>query len=124
MKLQELFDILDSGVKPFVKFNGHIEDYETIFDKGMVAQVIDYCLDDSEFSLYKIKFAVNDAAVLDYNKRYMSSNYYDKNSNPTLNYIEAGMCKSGIEDCFFGTTDVESFDIINFNDFKSYQEFN
>jgi len=114
MKINELFPLLDAGVQPLVQFTAKIEDYETIFDNNMRGRAIRYRYDSD--NLYIVTFDVTEVTTKMHNKRFMQHNWFDKNGQPTMTYIEAGH-ERDTEDVFFMGDDEGYFELVNDEDY-------
>ena len=74
-------------VGKIIIFNEHVENTEVDFDRGMKARVKGFAIVDSgEVFKLDLDFSEFEEA----NKLLMQSNYYDKNSKPTLKWSETG----------------------------------
>lgn len=84
-----------------VEFLPKIEDYEWYAEGGMRATIVGFVVQDDDPTDTVIKVQVSFAKFDDYNRRFESANYYDKNGNPCLNAREANMYH--VEDwCYMG----------------------
>jgi hypothetical protein len=105
MKMQHL-------IGKVVTFSHKIEDMESYAEGGMRARIVSIEAKntgspDLHDHIYKIMF---DFGEFDkFNRRFESSNYYDKNGSPTLNAREAGYYKEQ-EAIYFGSPGIWPFE--------------
>jgi len=95
-----------------VTFTPKIEDMESYAEGGMRALVVgidatDTRSPDKHEHIYKIMFDFSEFD--EFNRRFESSNYYDKNGSPTLNAREAGYYKEQ-EAIYFGSPEIWPFE--------------
>ena len=94
----ELFELIQSGVKPVVKFLKGAEDFDTCIDRGMYGRIVGVEHKQDEFFIIRVDLNPFE----DHNDGCMQHNYYDKDGNPTMTSKEAGMYpKDGIELVYF-----------------------
>ena len=94
----DLVNFCKEGKQPVVQFISAID--ESVIDVNMKGRIILAEVDSTDPTFVIIKLTINVKDFEEQNKPFMIANYYDKNRNPTLTYIEAGVCKSGIENVF------------------------
>jgi hypothetical protein len=94
MNIKELIELynhkFDNGLGcPTVKFDKKIEDWDTYFDAGMVADVhsIKHMADGET-----VVVTFNIESYHNYNVNYEKANYYDLHGEACLTATEAGMC--------------------------------
>lgn len=68
-----------------IQFNDQVEKSEIDFDRGMKARVVGYAITDPG-EVFKLDLDFSEFE--ESNKLLMQSNYYDKNSKPTLKWCE------------------------------------
>lgn len=66
-----------------IVFNDKVEFSEIDFDRYMAARVVGFRTEPDYFQL-----TLNFAEFEEVNKKFMKSNYYDKDSNPTLKWCD------------------------------------
>lgn len=109
MNTKRLKEIIDSGKSVIVKFNNNeIEEY-TFLNKSMIAKL--YKIEEMDES-FKCYFDISEFD--NHNLPLQSSNYYDKNNNPTLTASEKGLWKDK-ETFYIDENFDEFFDIIEEN---------
>lgn len=102
MDTKGLKEIIDSGKIITVRFNNdEIEDY-TFLNKGMIAKL--YKIEEMDES-FKCYFDISEFD--NHNLPLQSSNYYDKNNNPTLTAFEKGLWKD--KETFYIDENFEAF---------------
>jgi hypothetical protein len=95
-----------------VTFTPKIEDMESYAESGMRARVVSIDTQDTHSSdkhdhVYKIMFDFSEFD--EFNRRFESSNYYDKNGSPTLTAREAGYYKEQ-DKIYFGSPEIWPFE--------------
>jgi hypothetical protein len=73
-----------------IEFYGKIDDYEHYAEAGMRATITDITVQDSDLKDMVIKVGLSFVKFDEYNKKYESSNYYNKEGVPVWTAREAG----------------------------------
>ncbi len=94
MDSSALFNLIDGGTKPVVKFLSGIEDQETCIDRGMYGRIINVRHEHDD--VYVMYIDLSDFEG--HNDSVAQHNYYDSDGNPTKTAKEAGQYpENGIE---------------------------
>lgn len=99
--IQDLIDLIKTGRTPIVTFGKGIDQKEEIYpEPGMRGRVVSATVDKDDVA--KILFEFDEFKA--HNTPLESSNYYDKQGNPTLTAQAAGFYKP-VDDVYFDLTE-------------------
>ena len=85
MNGHQLYELLQSGIKPVVTFKHDVLNFECFCEPGMRAQITSCVFD----SLDMIKIVVDYTQFEEFNKQFETSNYYDEHGVACLTAREA-----------------------------------
>jgi hypothetical protein len=86
---QQLFDLVQQGKRPVVRFTKAVLDAECYAEPGMMARVIGVSLQHDDVLKLDVDYGEFEA----HNKALESANYYDKEGKPTWTARQAGYYK-------------------------------
>jgi hypothetical protein len=104
--------MLQVGKNPVVRFTKMIDTFECEVDEGMLARAVS--VRDEGDGTAKVVFEVKEFEEI--NIPFMKPNYYDKDGNPTLRWIDTNFYpKDGIEKFYIETDGETPFEVIEDN---------
>jgi hypothetical protein len=117
MKNKDIFNLVQSGVKPIIRVVNDKKIEESIWDNGMIGKIERAFIEEEYRNNEVIKFYIREDSFRKINEPVMKCNYYDKDGNPTLNYIDSGVApENGLEITYCMGNDTV-FELVNNSEF-------